>query len=310
MKVRYRQIAALLIGITVLSLGMTALFGVRRTDEEDTLSVVASFYPMYTATLQVVGEVDGLSVRCLTQPTAGCLHDYQLSPSERMTLENADMLILNGGTESFLEPVLPHLSAVTVDTSAGFALSAAHHDHAEHEHEEHAHGADEHYWMSPALYAQQVQAICEALCELDPPNAPAYRANAERYCREIAAMEQRLTEAAEALPFDNAVLFHDSMAYVAETMGLTVIGSLPIGEEQGFSATQVQAVADAVKGRSVLFLYDEQYDIRQEGLMAYAAHSASVSLNSAVLPIDGVRPQDVWLHAMERNIRVLKEAAV
>ena len=309
MKVRYRQIAALLIGILVLSGGLTALFGVRQTKDEQRLSVVASFYPMYTATLQVVGEVDGISVECLTRPSAGCLHDYQLSPSERMTLGKADLLILNGaGAEAFLEPVLPQLSAVVADTSAQLALEDAHHDHGD-EHHGHDHSAGEHCWMSPALYTQQVQAICEALCEIDPQNATYYRGNAERYCRRIAAVEQGLREVAASLPFDKAVLFHDSLAPTAEALGLSVIGSLPIGEEQGFSVAEVRAVADAVKGQWVLFLYDDQYAVQQEGLMAYAAHSASVSLSSAVLPIDGVPPQDVWLHAMENNIRELKEAA-
>lgn len=309
MKVRYRRIVLLLISITVLSLGMTALFGVRRTEKKESLSVVASFYPMYTATLQVVGEVNGVSVHCLTQPTAGCLHEYQLSPDERMTLEKADLLILNGaGAEEFLEPVLFQLSAAVADTSVGLDLPEGCHDHGD-EHDGHGHRVNEHCWMSPSLYAQQVQAICEALCECDPSNADIYRANTAQYRRKIEEVDKRLTATAAALPFDKAVLFHDSMAYMAETLGLVTVGSLPIGEEQGFSAAEVKTVADAVQGQSVLFLYDEQYALRQEGLMAYAAHSAAVSLNSAVLPIDGVAPQEVWLQAMEKNIQALEEAA-
>ena len=307
MKIRYKEIALLLIGIVVLSLGLTALGGVRRDDEDDTLSVVASFYPMYTATLQVVGEVEGVSVHCLTQPTAGCLHDYQLSLAERMTLEKADLLILNGGgAEAFLDPVLPQLAASVTDTSEGLVAEECH----EHEHHGHEHGAGEHGWMSPSVYAEQVQAICEALCELDPKNATYYRGNAEGYRRQIDAVGQQLAEVAEQLPFDTAVLFHDSATYTAELLGLSVIGSLPIGEEQGFSVAEVKAVADAVKGRAVLFLYDDQYVAQQEGLMAYAACSASVALNSAVLPIDGVPPEKVWLCAMEENIQALKEVAV
>ena len=282
MKIRYKEIALLLIGIVVLSLGLTALGGVRRDDEDDTLSVVASFYPMYTATLQVVGEVEGVSVHCLTQPTAGCLHDYQLSPAERMTLEKADLVILNGGgAEAFLDPVLPQLAASVTDTSEGLVAEECH----EHEHHGHEHGAGEHGWMSPSVYAEQVQAICEALCELDPKNATYYRGNAERYRRQIDAVGQQLAEVAEQLPFDTAVLFHDSATYTAELLGLSVIGSL-------------------------LFLYDDQYVAQQEGLMAYAAYSASVALNSAVLPIDGVPPEEVWLCAMEKNIQALKEVAV
>ncbi len=309
MKVRYGQIALLLIGIVLLSLVVTAFVGVRYPVKSGgKLSVVASFYPMYTATLQVVGDSDGVVVTCLTQPTAGCLHDYQLSPSERIALEQADLLILNGaGAESFLEPVLDQLSARAVDTSTGLT-EESHHDHG-HDHDGHTHAVNEHLWISPTQYTQQVQAICDALCKADPINADTYRANTARYREQIAAVQGELTEIAAALPLDRAVLFHDSMAYLAEALALPVVGSLPIGEDQGFSAADVKAVADAVSGQAVLFLYDDQYDTQQEGLMAYAARSASVTLNSAVLPVKGVAAQDAWLYAMEHNLQALKEVA-
>lgn len=308
MKVPYRAIALLLIGITVLALGLTALGGVRSADDGDDLSVVASFYPMYTATLRVVGDVSGVAVHCLTRPTTGCLHDYQLSPSERMSLERADLLILNGGgAESFLEHTLTQIEATVVDTTADAELMET---CGGHEHEGHEHHANEHGWMSPAIYAEQVQAICEALCKADPENAETYRANAARYRLEIDEIGRELAAVSAQLPFDKAALFHDSLAYTAEVLGLTTVGTLPIGEEGALSAQEIRAVADAIKGRAVLFLYDEQYTVQQEGLMSYAAHSAAVSLNSAVRPIKGTAPEDVWVAAMRQNIRALKEVAM
>ena len=307
MKVPYRAIVLLLIGITVLSLGLTALGGVRSADNSDDLSVVASFYPMYTATLRVVGDVSGVTVHCLTRPATGCLHDYQLSPTERMSLEKADLLILNGGgTESFLEHTLTQIEATVVDTTAEVALTEA---HDVHEHEGHEHHANEHGWMSPLIYAEQVQAICEALCKADAENAETYRANAARYRREIDEIGRQFEALSAQLPFDKAVLFHDSLAYTAEELGLTVVGTLPIGEEGTLSAHEIRTVADAIQGQAVLFLYDEQYTVQQEGLMSYAAHSAGVSLNSAVRPMKGVAPEDVWVAAMRQNISVLEEVA-
>ncbi len=304
MKVPYKSIALLLSAIVVVSLGLTALCGVRRVDEDDGIVVVASTYPMYTATLQVVGDVPGVSVRCLTQPTAGCTHDYQLSPAERMLLEKAELVIINGGgAEPFLEPILPQLRAAVADTTA--AVATPHHE----EHHDHEHGENEHSWMDPATYTQQVQAICEALCAIDPSQAAQYRANTRQYRQKIDETGRRLQQIAFSLPFDKAVVFHESVAQTAEALDLTVVGSLPLGEDVGISAAQVKAVADAIKGQRVLFFYDDQYAIQQETLMSYAAHGEAVVLSSAVLPIDGVADGDVWLYAMEKNIRALKEVA-
>ncbi len=303
MKVRYGRIALLLAGILIVSLGLTALCGVRRAQpQEGCVKVVAASYPMYTATLRVAGDSSGVSVSCLTPPSTGCLHDHQLTPAERATLDSADVLILNGaGAEEFLEPLLPQLTATVVDTAK---LALPHEEHHEHEHHH-----NEHIWLDSALYAIQVKAIGEALCAADPAGAERYRQNAAEYTAQIATVQAKLTEIASQLAVDKAVLFHDSMAYPAAALGLDVVGELPIGEEGGFSAAEVAEVAEAMRRQAVLLLYDDQHPQQMTQLAAYAEHSITVSLNSAVMPVYGVDDAQTWLWCMEDNIRRLKEAA-
>lgn len=301
-------IAVMLIGIVLLSLGLTALGGVYSSEStEEKISVVASFYPMYTAALRVVGDSNGVAVSCLTQPTTGCVHEHQLSPTERATLETADVLLLNGaGAEDFLTAVLPQLSAAVVDTSAGLDL----HEHEEgHTHEGHTHTVNDHIWMNPTYYAKQVACIRDALCEADAEHAATYRENAAGYLREIEAVAEDLATAAAAIPFKKALLFHESMQYLAETMQLEIVGTLPIGEDDGFSAAEVAAVADRLAGQSVLFLYDNQYPTQLTQLATYAESSAVAELNSAVMPMEGVADGDVWLCAMKQNLHAIQEVA-
>lgn len=306
MKVRYGRIALLLVGILIVSLGITALCGVRRKPPQDErVEVVAAFYPMYTAALRVAGDSSGVSVRCLTPPSTGCLHDHQLTPAERATLDGADVLILNGaGAEEFLDPLLPQLAATVVDTAA-WAIS----DEEHHEHDEHGHDHNNHIWLDPALYAIQVKAIGEALCTVDPVNAEQYRQNVAAYTAQIAAVGEQLGDMTSHLAVDKAVLFHDSMVYPAAVLGLDVVGKLPIGEEDGFSAAEVAEVAEAMRGQAVLMLYDDQYPQQMTQLAAYAERSITVSLNSAVMPVYGVEDAQTWLWCMKENIRRLKEAA-
>ncbi len=304
-----KRVLVLLLVITVLALGLAELCGIKRVSEdEDTVTVVASFYPVYTAALQVAQGSGGVSVHCLTPPSSGCLHDHQLSPSERVTLQKAELLLLNGGgAEEFLEPLLPQLTATVVNTSAKVLPEEA---CEEHEHHEHDHAHNEHVWMAPALYTEQVLAICEALCAADQANEALYRQNTARYVSEISKITEEFKTIAETLPLDAALLFHDSVRYVAETVGLTVAGELPLGEDAGFSAAQVAAAAESIRDKRVLFLYDEQYPVQMTQLTRYASHSAMVSLNCAVAPVAGVNDSDVWLWAMRKNLERLKETAV
>ena len=122
-KKKMGQIALLMAGIVAVSAVITAFTGKKAAVKEG-IRVVASFYPVYIAALNVVGDTEGVDVVSLTQPQTGCLHDYQLSPDNLLMLEDADVLVLNGaGAESFLDNVLhqrPQLPVI--DTSAGIPL--------------------------------------------------------------------------------------------------------------------------------------------------------------------------------------------
>lgn len=306
MKRVYGNVGLLLCLIATVSLGLTAAFGVKTPKKTDDVSVVASFYPLYTVALNVVGTCDGVTVSCLTAPQTGCLHDYQLSPAERATLGEADVLIQNGGgMESFLEAALDALPELTViDTSAELDLLACEeHDHGHN----HDHSENAHLWVDPDLYAEQVKRVRDGLCAADPAHAAEYTANAKTYLKKIAEMEQKLTEV--TIPYTHALLFHDSVAYAAKALHLEAVATVPIGENEAASAAELVEIADALKGKAVVLLYDDQYTVLHESLAGYADKAAIVQWNIAAKPISGVAAKDAWLFAMQQNIKALKEAA-
>ncbi|MBR2338358.1 MAG: zinc ABC transporter substrate-binding protein [Clostridia bacterium] len=309
MKVRVIAIVLLMAGIAMASLGLTALT-YEPAQKNDGLSVVAATYPMYTAALQVVGDAPNVSVTCLIQPTAGCAHDYQLSPDEMAALSAADVLVRNGvGADDFLEgalTALPHLTQLHV--SEGVEVLDAHghhnHDHVHHDTFE----ANEHVWVSPSRYAQQVEKLRDGLCAADPAHAEQYTVNAAAYLEKIEQVHTRFVQVGAALKMDGAVLFHDSAAYAADELEIPVAAILPLGEEQGISAGDLTAAAQAVAGKRVLLLYDSQYASQEFSLDEYATHAVTVILDTAVLPRAGVADKDRWLHAMTENLKRLEAA--
>ena len=66
------------------------------------LTVVTSFYPMYIAAENVIGDAGDVRLENLSEPQTGCLHDFQLTPEDMKLLSTADVFIINGGgIESF-----------------------------------------------------------------------------------------------------------------------------------------------------------------------------------------------------------------
>jgi len=267
--------------------------------------------PVYTAALQVTKGVDGVYIECLAPPKTGCLHDYQLTPENAISLSKADILVINGaGAESFLGDVTTNYPNLRiVDTSEGVNLIEISHDH------DHGHGHDdeflynEHIWTSPSNYIKQVENLRDGLARLIPENAEKFRQNADEYISEIQSIKSELLQAASSLPTLNCILFHDSLAYFAKELGLNTIASFSIGEDTALSAGDLARAADAAKkAGKVLLLYDDQYDTEYSSVAEKAEKSLVLKLDTAVLG-GGVSPENAWINAMRNNLQLLKSAA-
>src|SRR3989339_1276626 len=80
------------------------------------IRIVASFYPMYIMTRNVVKDVPGVTVSSLAPSMTGCLHDYALTTADMKSLAGANVFVGNGaGMEAFLERIAaqyPHIRFV------------------------------------------------------------------------------------------------------------------------------------------------------------------------------------------------------
>lgn len=312
-KQRIGAVALLMAAIVAVSALITAFTGRLPSaggGGEAEFRIVASFYPVYVAALNVVGDTEGVTVDNLVPSQTGCLHDYQMAPSDMISLQSADLLIINGaGAEGFLDTALRRFPSLTVvDTSAEIPLleSGEIHDHGDESEEEHAEHSfmNEHIWVSPTRYAKQVENLRDGLCAADPDHADGYRANAARYLAQIADRGQALRSAAESLGFTDCVTFHDSVAYLADELGLHPVASLAMGEESGLSAADAaQAQQAAAQAGRILLLYDSQYPVEYEYIGGGAAESRTLVLDTAV---SGSQTADAWLQAMDRNLDALR----
>lgn len=311
------------LGVLAVLTAVSALWATPTATKTGDKTFVCSFYPVYIAAKNVVYDVKGVTLTDLTGTQTGCVHDYQLTPENAMALDAADAVILNGAeAELFLtdaltaRPTLPCIdcSAGSVDLLSG---NHEHHHHHEDEHEEHelteeeAHEAlssvlnlNSHVWTGPRRYAEQVHNLCEGLCLVDPDNAVAYRKNAAAYIEKIDQTANVLQSAAKTLPTKNVVLFHDSLAYLADELGLNVVASLSVGEDSGVPTDELVEAAEEIKeAGDVIFLYDSQYaDLSYDSLSKNAARCVSLTLDCATTGDDDA---NAWLSAMEHNTEVL-----
>lgn len=296
---QYGPVAGLLAGICLVSALLTVWVGgnPRRGDRP---RVLATTYPLYVAAQQIIGDTDGVELTLLSGTGAGCLHDYQLTPADRLALAQADLVLTNGlGAEPFLEGVVS--ADKLVDTARWVEpLCAAHPHEGDHHHHE-GEAYNQHVWVSPTQYQKQVVQVALALRSVDRQNSARYEQNAQTY-------ENAIRQTADALPNLTGrpcVLFHDSLSYLAADLGLDVKLTLSAEGDSGQSAAHLAQVARlAEQYDDLILLYDTQYSVRYPALQELVAPERVLALETAVVG-EGT-PTD-WLEAMGRNAAKLRQ---
>ena len=166
-------------------------------------------------------------------------HSFEPTPADMITIQNADVLICNGGAmEHWLERVLsavesPHMVIMTgmdyVDTVQeeiveGMEDGHGHEDGEVHDliSDEEGPEYDEHVWLSLKNAQIFCTAIGDALAELDPDNAEAYQANRESYNNILDRLDQEYQQAVDDAA-KKTLLFGDRFPfrYLADDYGLT-----------------------------------------------------------------------------------------
>lgn len=225
----YWPIAALMAAIIAVGTIVTAFTGTVATENsDDTKRVVTTSYPLYLLARRLTQDVDGVTVSNLMGNSSGCMHDYQLTPSDRVLLDDADLLLMGSAeTEPFVADVLPQLDCVVVDTVHGEEVHIETGEAHDHEHT-HDHAAEEHAWMVPRIYAAQCSSAAQWLAEIDPTHAAIYRARREEYVAAVYAMQAELVGAATELPSTVCITFHDSVRAFRRGVGADG-GRVPVG---------------------------------------------------------------------------------
>lgn len=274
------------------------------------VQLVASFYPVYIFAQNLLVDIPGVSLSCMTAPSTGCLHDYQLLAGDMLKLSKADALLINGaGMETFLPAVLSQLPEMKiVDCSEGIALICAdeehHHDH------DHDHGKEEEYnahiWLNPKNAIQMVKNMESRLIELMPEHTKQITENASAYITRLEELNAYIADSLMATTSRQIVTFHDSFPYFAEAYDLHIVAVVSMEPDEPLSPRMLTEVIHTVHeaGSPPLFA-EPQY--RNAALEVISRETgAPVYLLDPLVTGDG--SMTAYEDVMEKNLNVLLEA--
>ena len=283
--------------ITIFSL--IFLTGCTVKEKKKNFVVVTSFYPMYVFAENIVDGASGVELRNLTQPQTGCLHDYQMKPSDMAALEEADLFIVNGaGMESFLDNVrktYPKLKVV--EASVGIELLQDENGEQ-----------NPHVWVAVSNTIFEVKNIASALISANSDNESIYKRNEADYLGRLEALKSKMHTELAQYKGKKIVTFHEAFPYFAQEFGLTIASVIEREPGSEPSARQLEQTIDTVKASGVKCLFSEpQYSGRSADVISRETGAKIYSLDPFVTGVAG-SGKDAYEKVMEENLKVLIEA--
>ncbi len=280
------------------------------------------------ATTNLVGNVvaqvggDRIELSTLLAPGADP-HAYQLAPTDRQLLEDADVILINGlGLEEGMLPVLDELDtrAPVVAVSIGIATigfgghedqEADAHDQ-EHEEGHHHEGTDPHTWQSVPNVIVWTDNIATILSALDPAQTDAYAAAAADYRTQLEALNTELHTLVETLPAGQHKLVtdHDSLGYLAHEYGFTVIGTVipSLSTVASASAQELAALEEQIAREEVKAIFvGTTVNLQVASQLAADLGIEIVSIYTDSLS-DANGPAPTYLDFMRHNLQTIVDA--
>lgn len=327
MKNKYIFVLVLLLSILVISFGFTNIYvSHHQPAEDENFVVVTSFYPMYIATMNVIGDTEGVTLKNLSEPQTGCLHDFQLTPADMKLLSTADVFIINGGgIESFMEDIAKQYpKLVIIEACDGIELLCETEEHGhEHEsdalidgthdtetendsHEDHNHDVNAHAWMSVANYRKQVENIASGLVMVAPEMNESFLANAGDYDGKLEALQVEQEKLLTLTRGKEVIMFHCAYDYLAEDLGLKAAFCMDLDEERQVSAGEVAEVLEVIKEHGVKYIFAEAlYGTNMCEMVQKEADVEVIYLD----PLNrGEYEKDSYLEGMRNNLKLISEA--
>lgn len=333
MKKSLLSLIAIFVVLAIGSYGIAKTYGTRQTSQKEH-TLVSSFYPEYIIVKNLINGCDGVNVKNMTSSATGCLHDYQLTSADMKKLEHTDAFIINGGgMETFLDDIkkaYPDIKIIDSSKSIKLLRNIESHSHDEHnnnnnnndndskhkdieEHDEHEHEHEHgeynaHIWLNPSNYLIQINNIATELYKLYPEYKNTISKNAKAYTNKVKALQKDiniLNEQIKNKKGKNAILFHDSFAYIADTFNINIISCIEVESDSSLSAGTIANTIDEINLHNIkILLSEKQFKTTIVNNIASETKAKVYILDSLVT---GDNSSDSYIKGMESNIKTIRD---
>ena len=286
-------IIGILITIVIAMVGCSP-----KESKNEKLNIVASFYPMYILTKNIAGDIEGAEVSNMTNKIVGCMHNYTLTTSDLVKLENADVFVVNGlGIENFIDKVVNTYSKINVITA-----TEGIEDLVADEHEEDTSSVNAHVWLSISKYLQEIENVKNGLINIDREHENKYEQNAENYIKQVKNLKSKINN--KNLERKKCVSFSEALAYLCEDFNLDIFTVETDHEQNGLSAEVMSSIIEYIKANDIKnIIIDSSIADNNAKTVANETGAKIYIMDSG---LNGTFDNDAYIKTMEENLKLVE----
>jgi zinc/manganese transport system substrate-binding protein len=224
----------------------------------DRITVVATFSVIGDMLANVGG--DRVDIKTIVGAGGDC-ELYQPTAADVATVASAPAVFVNDLNEEFepwLEPLLKQalFKGTKVVVTRNVRTLTAEEEHPVSGRQLPT-AIDQHAWLDPRNGVVYVRNIAAALARLDPAGAAAYRARAAGYTKQIQAVDDWAHKEIAGVPAAKrrALASHDSLQYVANAYGITLLSVNGWTNNSEPSAAELAKLAQQIRADHVRALF-------------------------------------------------------
>ena len=239
-------------------IALAALLAASPAGAADQITVVATFSVIADMLANVGG--DRIDIRTIVGAGGDC-ELYQPTPADVATIASARAVFINDLNEEFepwLEPLLKQarFKGTKVVVSRNVRTLTAEEEHPVSGRQLPT-AIDQHAWLDPRNGVVYVHNIAAALERLDPADAAEYRARAATYAKQIQVVDNWAREEIASVPAEKrrALASHDSLQYIANAYGITLLAVNGWTNKTEPSAAELAKLAQQIRATRVKALF-------------------------------------------------------
>jgi zinc transport system substrate-binding protein len=245
----------------VFFISLLLLFSCERERSSHRPRVVAGIMPQKYLLERLGGEYLDISV--LVQPGESP-HTFIITPRQADSLISAGAFFVSGleFEDILLTKLRSQLQGVLIVNTARDiplrtfrrpggeqAVNVGTHDHGI---------TDPHTWLNPLFFITQARAMRDALCELDPQHASAYKQNFKILADELRDLDKRIRVLLEPVRGRVLLVFHPAFGYFADAYGLVQEAVEAEGKAAG--SWDMEKTIEFIKNNNIRVLFTQPQD--------------------------------------------------